>query len=334
VRKPILPAIVATVTLSVAALFIGLWNGAAQAQSYPSHPVTIIVPFAPGGGLDVTARIMAPLMTQALGQPVMVENLGGANGSIAVGKVARARPDSTTIGIGIMATHVFNGAMYHLPYDLLSDLAPISLIVSTPQLIVAKTSVPAGDLLGLIAWLKANPDMALQATSGVGSAGHIAGVLFQQQTGTRFRFSPYRGLGPAMQALLSGQADMMIDIPAVSLPQVRAGSIKAYAVAAKTRLPSAPEIPTTDEAGLPGFYAPIWYGMWAPMGTPADVIAKLNAAIVTTLADPDVKARLTEIGYEIYPRDQQTPEALYAYQKAEIEKWWPIIKAANISPKD
>jgi tripartite-type tricarboxylate transporter receptor subunit TctC len=324
-RSRVLPAIVAG--LSIAA-------GVATAQPYPTRPITMIVPFPPGGGLDVTARIMAPLMTQALGQPVIVENASGAAGSIGVGKAVRANPDGYTLSIGITSTHVFNGAMYHLPYDLLGDLAPISLIATTPQIIVARKSVPADDLQGFIAWLRANPDKALQATAGVGSAGHVAGVLFQRQTGTSFQFVPYRGLAPAMQGLLGEQVDMMIDIPAVSVPQLHGGSIKAFAVAGKNRLAVAPDVPTVDEAGLPGFYAPSWYGLWAPKGTPNDIVARLNAAVTATLADPGVRARFAEAGYELFPRDQQTPDALHAYQAAEIEKWWPIIKAANIVPKD
>jgi tripartite-type tricarboxylate transporter receptor subunit TctC len=330
----ILPAIAVAAGLSIAATAASVWSEAASAQPYPSRPITIIVPFPPGGGLDVTARIMAPHMSAVLGQPVIVENSGGAAGSIGVGKAVRANPDGYTLSIGITSTHVFNGAMYKLPYDLLDDLEPISLIASTPQIFVAKKSVPAEDLRGLMSWLKANPDKASQATAGLGSAGHVAGILFQQQTGTSFQFIPFRGLGPAMQGLLGDQVDMMIDVPASSLPQLRAGRIKAFAVAAKTRLAAAPEIPTVDEAGLPGFYAPSWYGLWAPKGMAKDVVAKLNAAVVTTLANPEVRAQFDQTGFEIYPRDQQTPEALHAYQKAEIEKWWPIIKAANIVPKD
>jgi tripartite-type tricarboxylate transporter receptor subunit TctC len=329
-----LPRVAFAARLFVAICAFGFSIVSAHAETFPSRTITIIVPYPPGGGLDMTARVMAPHMSQILGVPVIVENSGGAAGSIGVGKVARANPDGYTLSIGITSTHVFNGAMYKLPYDLLNDFEPISLLSSTPQLIVARKSFPADDLKGFIAWLKANPDKAMQATAGVGSAGHIAGVFFQKQTGTSFRFIPYRGLGPAMQAMLADQVDMMIDVPASSLPQLRAGKIKAFAVAGDKRLSAAPDVPTVDEAGLPGFYAPSWYGLWAPKGTPKDVIAKLNAAVVTTLANPDVIARFKDVGYDVYPRDQQTPEALHALQKAEIDKWWPIIKAANIAPKE
>jgi tripartite-type tricarboxylate transporter receptor subunit TctC len=322
-----------------ACLFVAIYASgfgliSARAETYPSRAITIVVPYPPGGGLDMTARVMAPYMSKILGEPVIVENSGGAAGSIGVGRVARANPDGYTLSIGITSTHVFNGAMYKLPYDLLNDFEPISLLSSTPQLIVVRKSFPADDLKGFIAWLKANPDKAMQGTAGVGSAGHIAGVFFQKQTGADFRFITYRGLGPAMTALLSDEIDMMIDVPASSLPQLRAGKIKALAVAGDKRLSAAPDVPTVDEAGLPGFYAPSWYGLWAPKGTPKDVIAKLNAAVVTTLANPDVIARFKDVGYDVFPRDQQTPEALHAVQKAEIEKWWPIIKAANIAPKE
>jgi tripartite-type tricarboxylate transporter receptor subunit TctC len=334
-RIRLLPPLAAiAATLFVAICSFGSWTAPALAESYPTRPITIVVPYPPGGGLDMTARVMAPHMAEILGQPVVVENSGGAAGSIGVAKVARANPDGYTLSIGITSTHVFNGAMYHLTYDLLNDFEPISLLSSTPQLIVTRKSIPVDNLKGLIAWFEANPDKGMQGTAGFGSAGHIAGVLFQKQTGTNFRFIPYRGLGPAMQALLSDQVDMMIDVPASSLPQLRAGKIKVLAVAGDKRLSAAPDVPTVDEAGLPGFYAPSWYGLWAPKGTPKDVIAKLNAAVVKTLADPDVQTRFKDVGYDIFPRDQQTPEALHTFQKAEIEKWWPIIKAANIVAKD
>lgn len=321
-RKPIAAA---AVLMALSAL-----SGEAAGQSYPSRPITMIVPFAPGGPLDVIARILGERMRVSLGQPVVNENVAGAAGSIGVGRAARAAPDGYTLSIGNWATHVVNGAIYTLNYDLLGDFEPVALYSVTQQIIVAKKSMPADDLKGLIAWLKANPDKATQATSGIGSAGHIAAAYFQKDTGTRLQFIPYRGLAPAMQALLAEQVDMMIDVPSNSLPHIQAGTIKAYAVTAKDRIPSAPNLPTVDEAGLPGFYAPIWYALWAPKGTPKDIIAKLNAAVVEALADPAVRQRFASMGQEIVPRGQQTPETLGALHKAEVAKWWPIIKAADI----
>jgi tripartite-type tricarboxylate transporter receptor subunit TctC len=302
----------------------------AQAQGFPSRPINIVVPFAPGGPTDVIARTLAQPMTASLGQSVVIQNVAGANGNIGVGQVARAAPDGYTLSIGHWSTHVVNGAVYPLPYDLSKDFEPIALIASNSYLIVAKNAVPANDLTGFIAWLKANPDKAFEGTAGAGSPQHVGGVFFQKATGTRFQFVPYRGAAPAMQALVAGEIDLIVDDPTSSLPQVRAGRIKAFAVTAKTRLAAAPDIPTVDEAGLPGFYFSRWHALWAPRGTPKDVIVKLNAAVVGALADPAVLSRLADLGQEIFPREQQTPEALANYHKAEIDKWWPIIKAAGI----
>jgi len=302
----------------------------ANAQGFPSRQITIVVPFPAGGPTDTIARIMAERMRASLGQPVIVENVSGANGTIGVGRVASASPDGYTIGIGHWSTHVLNGAVYALKYDLLNDFVPLAWIATNPQLIVARKTMPAGDLREFIGWLKANPDKALQGTAGTGSNQHIAGAFFQKLTGTRFQFVPYRGAAPAMQDLLAGQIDFLFDQAANSLPQARAGSIKVYAVTAKSRLSSAPDIPTVDEAGLPEFYISIWHGLWAPKGTPKDVVARLNAAVVDALADPTVRARFVELGQDIPPREQQTPEALAALQKSEIEKWWPVVKAAGI----
>jgi tripartite-type tricarboxylate transporter receptor subunit TctC len=307
-----------------------VWITAAPAQTYPTKPVTLVVPFAAGGPTDIVARMLAERMKTPLGQPIIVENVGGAAGSIAVGRVARAPSDGYTLILGIWGTHVVNGAIYDLPYHVLNDFAPIGMLAVNPAIIVTKKEIPADDLKGLIAWLKANPDKASQGTSGVGSAGHVAGVFFQSMTGTRFQFVPYRGLAPAMQDLVAGQIDMMIDIPASSLPQLREGRIKAHAITAPVRLASAPEIPTVDEAGLPGLYVSVWYALWAPKATPMDIVAKLNAALVEALAEPAVSQRFTQLGLDIPPRSEQTPDFLATHHRAEIEKWWPIIKAAGI----
>lgn len=311
--------------LAIAAIFANVES--APAQPYPSHPVTMIVPLAAGGPIDTIARIVAEGMKNSLGQPVIVENVTGASGSIGVGRVARAKPDGYTISLGYLGTHVFNGAAFPLPYDPLKDFEPVSLLVSNPLVIIARKTMPAKDLRELIAWLKANPGNATEGTTGPGGSSHVAGIYLQKETGIRFQLVPYRGAALIMQDLLAGRIDLMIDYAANSLPQVRFGTIKAYAVTAPSRLPAAPDIPTVDEAGLPGFYISAWEGVWVPKGTPKDVIARLNAAIVAALADPSVRQRLAELGQEIYPREQQTPEALSALQQAEIRKWWPIIKA-------
>jgi tripartite-type tricarboxylate transporter receptor subunit TctC len=302
----------------------------AGAQTYPTRLIVIVLPLAPGGALDVLGRILAPRMAASLGKAIILENVPGANGSLGVGRVARAAPDGYTLVIGYWGTHVANGAIYALKYDVLNDFEPVLLVATQPFLVVAKKAMPADDLKGLIAWLKVNPGKASAGTAGVGAPDHVGGALFQTLTGTRFQFVPYRGGGPAVQDLVAGQLDIMFESPSITLPQVRSGQLKAFAVAGESRLAGAPEIPTADEAGLPGFYVPFWVGLWAPKGTPKDVIAKLNSAAVIALANPTVSALLTDLGFEIYSRDQQTPEALAAYQKAEIKKWWPIIREFGI----
>ncbi len=304
--------------------------GGASAQTYPSRPVTIVAALAAGGPLDTMARVLAEPMRASLGQPVVIENVTGAGGTVGTGRVARAAPDGYTIAMGFLGTHVLNGALYALPYDVVSDFDPIALVSSSPHLIVARATLPANNLHELIAWLKLNQDKASAGNAGVGSTTHVAGLLFQKFAGVRFQMVPYRGAAPALQDVVAGQIDLMVDVSSNSLPYLRGGKIKPYAVTAETRLASAPEIPTVDEAGLPGFHISSWYALFGPKGMPADVLAKLNGAAVAALADPALRQRLADIGLDVPPRDQQTPQALAALQKAEIEKWWPIIKAAGV----
>jgi tripartite-type tricarboxylate transporter receptor subunit TctC len=289
-----------------------------------------VVPFAAGGPADAMARVIGDRMRLALGQQVIIENVAGAGGSTGVGRVVRAPADGYTVSIGHWSTHVVNGAIYDLPYDLLKDLEPVAQLPANPLWIIAKKNVPATNLKELVAWLKGNESKVSAGTAGPGSASHVAGVYFQTITGTHFPFVPYRGTGPALNDLMAGQIDLIVDQTSNSMAQVKAGTVKTFAVTAKARLPAAPDVPTVDEAGVPGLYISVWYGFWVPKGTPRDVIARLNAAAVDAMADPTVQTRMATFGLEIPPRDQQTPEALGALQKAEIEKWWPIIKAANI----
>ena len=318
--------------LRIATGCVLLWGGiaAAPAQVYPSRPITMVVPFAAGGPVDTVARILSEPMRATLGQSIIVENVTGAAGSIGVGRVARAAPDGYTLSIGHWSTHVVNGAIYPLPYDLLRDLEPIVLLPSNPMIVVSKSAVPAKSLNEFVGWIKANEGKVSAGTAGAGSATHVAGVYFQNVTGTRFQFVPYRGTGPALQDLVAGQIDFIVDQASNSLQHVRDGKIRAYAVTASARLPSAPDIPTVAEAGLPSLDISVWYGLWAPKGTPKEIIAKLNAAAVQALSEPAVRQRFAELGLDMPPRDRLTPEALAAYQKAEIEKWWPVIKDANI----
>jgi tripartite-type tricarboxylate transporter receptor subunit TctC len=311
----------------VAAMIVA---ASAAAQDYPSRPVTMIVPFAAGGPTDAVARIMSAVMRRSLGENIVIQNVTGQAGSVGVGRVAHAAPDGYTLLLGLWSTNVINGAVYHLPYDLVKDFEPIALLPNNPMLVVSNNAVPAKNLKELMAWAKASPHPVRTGTAGVGSGTHVAGVYFEKLTGTRLRFVPYSGTGPALRDLVAGRVDMIIDQASNSLQQVREGEIRAYAVTAKTRLAAAPDIPTVEEAGLPGLYINTWYGMWAPAGTPRDIVAKLNRAVVAALADSEVRRHFAYIGLVIPPAAQQTPEALGALQRAEIAKWWPIIKAHGI----
>ena len=305
-------------------------GGSASAQTYPSRPISLIVPYPAGGPTDTLARILAEPMRTLLGQPIIIENVSGAGGSVGVGRVARAVPDGYTLSIGHVQTHVINGATLKLPYGVVNDFDPVTLIADTPQWIVVRKLLPASTLREMIAWLKTNPGKATMGTVGVGGPGDIAAIYFQKYTDTSFQFVPYRGGAPLLQDLIAEQIDFAFGQAAAYLGQVRSGQLKAFAVLAKTRWWAAPDVPTIEEAGGPGLYASFWHGIWVPKGTPKDIIAKLNATFVKALADPALRQRFADIGQEIWPREQQTPEALAALQKAEIEKWWPIIKAANI----
>jgi len=318
------------IAVLAAAVSLALAPALGHAEDYPSRPITMIVPLAPGGSTDTLGRIMAQGMRPTLNQPVVVENTAGAAGTIGVTRAVRALPDGYTVLWGMWGTNVANGAIYPLDFDLLNDFEPVALVATQPFLIDARKTLPANNLKELIAWLKTNADKATMGTSGVGSPSHVAGVLMQQLVGAKWQMISYRSAGLATQDLLAGITDIQLDTPAVSLTHVRSGDLKAYAVTAKQRIAVAPDIPTTDEAGLPGFYFSFWHAMWAPKGTPKPIIARLNAAIVAALDDPDTRKKLVDLAQEIYPRDQQRPEALYAFQKAEVEKWWPIIKAAGI----
>jgi tripartite-type tricarboxylate transporter receptor subunit TctC len=313
------------------AILVGLaWAGMAAAQNYPTRAMTMIVPFPAGGATDTLARFLAEKMRAVLGQPVIIENVAGAAGSLGVGRAVRSAADGYTLSIGTSTTHMLTGGLYALQFDLLKDLEPVIQIGSEPLLIVGRKSLPADDLKGLIAYLKANPDKASVGIAGVGATGHLTGISFQKETGTRFPFVPYRGNAPAMQDLLAEQIDFMIEPSSNFKSLVGAGSVKPYAITGRTRLPSSPDIPTADEAGVPNFFASLWYGLWVPKDTPKDIIAKLNATMVQVLADPSVQKRFDELGIQITPLAQQSPQALRGFQKAEAERWWPIIKASNL----
>src|SRR3989442_7923468 len=300
---------------------------AAQAQTYPSRPITLVVPFPPGGSTDTAARIIAERMRAPLGQSVVVENVGGAGGTIGLARVARAAPDGYTIDIGQWDTHV-GAIIYPINFDLQKDFVPIGLLLVNPQLLIARRGFPADDLRGLVAWMKANPGKATFVDQN--AAARLTGILMQQSTGTSVQFIPYRGAGPAMQAMLGAQVDLMVVQAAVTLPQARAGTVKILANLSPQRSPVVPGVASSDESGIAGLYASGWFGLFAPRATPKEIIAQLNGAMMQALADPAVRARFTDLGLDIAAREQQTPEGLAAFHHAEIEKWWPIIKAANI----
>jgi tripartite-type tricarboxylate transporter receptor subunit TctC len=304
----------------------------AAAQNFPTRPVTIIVPFAAGGPSDVLARVLGERMRTTLNQTVIVENVTGAGGTIGVTRAARAPADGYTISFGHLGTHVINGSIYPLTFDLLSDLDPIGLIGGNPQMVVSKNAVPAKNLKELIAWIKANEANVTFGTAGVGSGSHFSGLYFQSLIGTKARYVPYRGTGPAMQDLVAGNIDIIVDQASNAMPQVQGGKIRAYAITQNKRIAAGPDIPTVDEAGLPGYHIWLWSGMWVPKGTPKDVIAKLNAALREALADPGVLKRFADLGLEAAPDNRRAPEALRAHQKAEADKWWPMIKAAGVKP--
>jgi tripartite-type tricarboxylate transporter receptor subunit TctC len=319
----------------LAIVLFTLAAGMASAQDvYPARPITMVVPYPPGGVTDTLARLLTEHMREALGQPIVIEDLGGAGGSVGVGRVARAAPDGYTIILGNSENFVLNPAVLTLQYDVVADFEPVVLLPAYPQLIVSKNAVPAKDLKELIAWIKANAGKITQGTVGYGTAQHLCGLSMQKAIGVSWQLVPYRGGPPAMQDMLAGQMDIMCTASGSFLPLVRNGQIRAYAITAKTRAAAAPDIPTADEAGLPGLYVSVWNGIWAPKGTPKAAIAKLNAAAVQALADPELRRRVTDLALEMPPADQLTPEALAALQKAEIEKWWPIIKAAGIKRAD
>jgi len=321
-------------TILAAFALLAAMSASAHAQTYPSRPVSVIVTYPPGGPVDAVARVVTDHMRATLGQPFVIENVGGAGGSLGVGRLARAAPNGYTIGVGDIGSFVLNGAVYPLPYDLLTEFEPIALLAMSPLLVLTRNTMPAKDLRELMAWLMANSGKVSQGHVGTGTLAHLCGLYMQTSTRATWTFVPYRGAAAALQDLTGAQVDVMCAAPGGSaLPLAREGRIKAYAVMAGTRLPSAPEIPTADEAGLPGFHLSFWQAMWAPKGTSKEMIATLNAAVVAALADPAVRGKLADLGQVIPPRAEQTPEALGALRKAEADRWWPIIKAAGIKPE-
>jgi tripartite-type tricarboxylate transporter receptor subunit TctC len=318
--KTVLAALVATIAFA----------GQAFAQNYPSHPITVVVPFSAGGPSDAMMRILGERMKVSLGEAILVENTTGAGGSIGVGRAVHSPPDGYTVSFGHLGTHVANGAIYKLNYDLVADLEPVVLLPSNPMVVVSRNAVPAKTLTELLDWLKSRPEPAAAGTAGAGSGTHVAGLGFESATGIKLQYVPYRGTGPAMNDLVAGQIDIIVDQLSNSMNQIRAGTIRAYAVTDTKRSEQAPEIPTVDEAGLPGFHMTLWSGLWVPKGTPKEIIARLNAAALDALKDEATRKQLENLGLQMPPADKSTPEALGEWQKAEIAKWWPIIKAANV----
>ncbi len=317
-------------TVLAALMALMAFGGNARADNFPSHPITLVVPFSAGGPTDAMARILADHMRTTLGQNIVIENVTGAAGSLGVGRVVRAAPDGYTVSIGHLGTHVANGAIYKLGYDLVADLEPVVLLPSNPMIIVSKNAVPAKTLKELIEWLKAKPTPATAGTAGAGSGSHIAGLYFENVTGIKLQYVPYRGTAPALTDLVAGQIDIIIDQTSNSIAQVRAGTIRAYAVTDSKRVESASDVPSVDEAGLNGFHMTLWSGLWVPKNTPKDIVAKLNAAAVDAMSDPAVRKKFEDLGLQMPPKDKLSPDALGAWQKAEIGKWWPMIKAANV----
>lgn len=302
----------------------------AMSQNYPTRSIKLIVPFAAGGPTDTIARIVGERMGRTLGQQVVVENITGAGGSIAVSKLVQSAPDGYTIGIGHIGTHVIVEAIQPVQFDVLKDLAPVGMLCTNPQLLIAKNATPAKNLKEFLDYVKANENKVAAGTGGAGTPAHLSAVYLQQKTGAKFEIVHYRGAAPATQDVIAGIIDMNFDQAANSIPQYKAGKVKAFAVTAPKRLAAAPDVPTVDEAGLPGFYMSIWHGLWAPRATPAAIVSRLNAAMSEALADPAVRKRLEELGQDIVPPEQQTAAALGVHHKAEIEKWWPLIKTAGI----
>ena len=322
----------------VARLLAGLVGGAlalagvarAQAQSFPSRPVTVVVALPAGGAVDALMRVLAEHMKVTLGQTVLVENMGGAGGTLSITRIVRSAPDGYTLGMGTLGQYVISGAVYTLPYDMLADLAPVARLPSVPYWMTARKTLPANNLKEMVDWLKANPDKASASSTGTASMARFCGMAFQKATGTNLQYVPYRGGAPALNDLVAGQIDLNCDLAANSLSQYRAGNIKVFAVMTRERWPVAPEVPTIDEAGYSGLYFSTWHGIWAPKDTPPEIVARLNAAANAAMADATVQKRIADLGMTLPPSDQRTPAAFAAFHKAEVEKWYPIVKAAGV----